>query len=145
MVSHSVERFFQIAAAAAEKSSMLYPLGACVVSGGKVISTGYNSERSQINLSCRGINVDERMRTSNGKFSCASTHAEIAALSRLMSIRRGMLLPRRFEGPSRKQCERGPSKVSRKAATKNGGFGPVCSTIGIRHGRTSKLSKCKTM
>lgn len=88
MASQRIQRNFQIAAASAEKSSMGYPLGACAVSGGKVLSVGYNTDRGSIRLpsmSSRSLGVEPSLKSASGTFLCSSTHAEVSAILRLFS------------------------------------------------------------
>jgi len=77
-------KFMKVAIDCAQQSTMLYQLGACIVSGNKVVSTGHNTNRTSINIRIRGLALHTSMKSANNKLLCSSMHAEVAALSRFL-------------------------------------------------------------
>ena len=77
----SIFRHFTTAANAAQESDMTWTLGACLVAGGKTLTTGFNHSRCCAQL--KTCNFDPALRTSNGKFLNTSIHAEVATLLKL--------------------------------------------------------------
>jgi tRNA(Arg) A34 adenosine deaminase TadA len=71
-ISNKNERYLCAAIDEAQKSTMLFKLGAIVCDGSKIMSTGYNNYRSCIN-----------------RQSIPSCHAEIDALRRYLKVAKG--------------------------------------------------------
>ncbi len=86
ILTHRLRNNFAVATQMATSSSMVFPLGACVTAGGKVLSRGKNDARSRMSLpsiNTQRLNIEPQMKASCGRYHCASLHAEISALKGL--------------------------------------------------------------
>lgn len=87
IISNRIIKYLDAAINEAKKSTMQFALGAVVVRNGKIISRGYNFDRTYKN---RG--------------SCPSVHAEVSAVSEFMSLSNIRSFPSLFK--PRVQCKK---------------------------------------